>query len=92
MKPNLPLTSMTRQLKEVGDTTTMGGVEIAPPSSPHSPQGSQGGTLTRRHSRRRSDDCSSNGTLKRITRSRGSIGELLIDNLYILLYCNVLSN
>ncbi|XP_026465636.1 amyloid beta A4 precursor protein-binding family B member 1-interacting protein isoform X3 [Ctenocephalides felis] len=73
MKPNLPLTSMTRQLKEVGDTTTMGGVEIAPPSSPHSPQGSQGGTLTRRHSRRRSDDCSSNGTLKRITRSRGSI-------------------
>lgn len=56
MKPNIPLTSMTRQLKERNMDDS---------SNPTSPE--RGGTLTRRHSRRRSEDsCSSNNsTLKR---------------------------
>ncbi|KAL5276114.1 RAPH1 family protein [Megaselia abdita] len=58
MKPNLPLTSMTRQLKEVGETTVS---EVA--SHPTSPD--HNGTLTRRHSRRRSEDSNNSGTLKR---------------------------
>jgi Ras-associated and pleckstrin homology domains-containing protein 1 len=56
MKPNLPLTSMTRQLKEVGETT-------ANAMSPTSPE--KGGTLTRRHSRKRSEESNGSGTLKR---------------------------
>lgn len=69
MKPNLPLTSMTRQLKEVGEIT-LGGSDGG--SSPTSPE--RGGTLTRRHSRRRSEESTgSNGTLKRRQSSRGSI-------------------
>lgn len=80
MKPNLPLTTMTRQLKEVGEITTgsvpaatgggsggnggsgvgAGGAELA--ASPE-----RSGTLTRRHSRRKSQESngSSGGTLKR---------------------------
>lgn len=68
MKPNLPLTSMTRQLKEVGETTYPGDDS----STPTSPE--RGGTLTRRHSRRRSEESSNSGTLKRRpATSRGSI-------------------
>lgn len=57
MKPNLPLTSMTRQLKERNS--------IDESSNPASPE--RGGTLTRRHSRRRSEESggSNNSTLKR---------------------------
>ncbi|KAL7744251.1 hypothetical protein ACLKA6_009212 [Drosophila palustris] len=72
MKPNLPLTTMTRQLKEVGEITT-GPVAVATASSSvagcdssaASPERS--GTLTRRHSRRKSQESngSSGGTLKR---------------------------
>ncbi|XP_037041223.1 ras-associated and pleckstrin homology domains-containing protein 1 isoform X3 [Bradysia coprophila] len=58
MKPNLPLTSMTRQLKEVGETNFPGDN-----SNPTSPE--RGGTLTRRHSRRRSEESNGSGTLKR---------------------------
>ncbi|XP_058115738.1 ras-associated and pleckstrin homology domains-containing protein 1 [Anopheles ziemanni] len=73
MKPNLPLTSMTRQLKEVGETTSR---------HKESPVGSmsgsigEGGTLTRRHSRRRSEESTGSGTLKRRpvpNANRGSI-------------------
>lgn len=63
MKPNIPLTSMTRQLKERNmDSTTADSV-----SNPTTPV-ERGGTLTRRHSRRRSEDScggSNNSTLKR---------------------------
>ncbi|XP_023169231.2 ras-associated and pleckstrin homology domains-containing protein 1 isoform X2 [Drosophila hydei] len=75
MKPNLPLTTMTRQLKEVGEITTgpvavataaavAGGGGVAGDSAA-SPERS--GTLTRRHSRRKSQESngSSGGTLKR---------------------------
>lgn len=57
MKPNLPLTSMTRQLKERNSMDDS--------SNPTSPE--RGGTLTRRHSRRRSEEScgSNNSTLKR---------------------------
>lgn len=66
MKPNLPLTSMTRQLKEVGETTRLND------SSPTSPE--RGGTLTRRHSRRRSEESNNSGTLKRRpVNNRGSV-------------------
>ncbi|XP_055602945.1 abnormal cell migration protein 10 isoform X2 [Uranotaenia lowii] len=67
MKPNLPLTSMTRQLKEVGETTRLND------SSPTSPE--RGGTLTRRHSRRRSEESNNSGTLKRRApiNNRGSV-------------------
>lgn len=67
MKPNLPLTSKTRQLKEVGETT-----HPLSESNPTSPE--RGGTLTRRHSRRRSEESNSSGTLKRRQApNRGSI-------------------
>lgn len=66
MKPNLPLTSMTRQLKEVGETNFAGDS-----SNPTSPE--RGGTLTRRHSRRRSEESNGSGTLKRRPTNRGSI-------------------
>lgn len=88
MKPNLPLTTMTRQLKEVGEITT-GSVPAATGGNGSSSinsninAGSAGGgaggsielaaspersgTLTRRHSRRKSQESngSSGGTLKR---------------------------
>lgn len=77
MKPNLPLTSMTRQLKEVGETTTFNGE-----SNPTSPE--RGGTLTRRHSRRRSEESggSNNSTLKRRpnNNTRGSIESMNSSN------------
>lgn len=64
MNPKLPLTSITRQLKEVGET-----VRDEPDSCP-SPTSSGSSTLTRRHSRRRSGtDSDSSGTLKRHHRS-----------------------
>lgn len=66
MKPNLPLTSMTRQLKEVGETNY-----VENGSNPTSPE--RGGTLTRRHSRRRSEESNSSGTLKRRPTNRGSV-------------------
>lgn len=75
MKPNLPLTSMTRQLKEVGETT------FGSESNPTSPE--RGGTLTRRHSRRRSEESSgsNNGTLKRRPANpRGSIESMNSSN------------
>ncbi|XP_058801146.1 amyloid beta A4 precursor protein-binding family B member 1-interacting protein [Phymastichus coffea] len=63
MNPKLPLTSITRQLKEVGETVR----DV--PDCP-SPTGSGSGTLTRRHSRRRSGtDSDGSGTLKRHHRS-----------------------
>lgn len=76
MKPSLPLTNITRQLKEVGETRDDS--EDTPlASSPVSYTNS--GTLTRRHSRRKTsnstDDSSSTGTLKRqhSYKSRGSL-------------------
>ncbi|KZC12194.1 Ras-associated and pleckstrin homology domains-containing protein 1 [Dufourea novaeangliae] len=61
MNPKLPLTSITRQLKEVGET-----VRDESDSCP-SPTSSGSGTLTRRHSRRRSGtDSDGSGTLKRM--------------------------
>ncbi|KAK0176053.1 hypothetical protein PV328_000229 [Microctonus aethiopoides] len=64
MNPKLPLTSITRQLKEVGETVR------DEPDSCSSPTSSGSGTLTRRHSRRRSGtDSESSGTLKRHHRS-----------------------
>ncbi|KAF7987666.1 hypothetical protein HCN44_003529 [Aphidius gifuensis] len=65
MNPKLPLTSITRQLKEVGET-----VRDEPDSCP-SPTNSSTSTLTRRHSRRRSgtSDSDGSGTLKRHHRS-----------------------
>lgn len=70
MKPNLPLTSVTRQLKEVVENTLS--IELNPISL------ERGGTLTRRHSRRRSEESvgsnSNNSTLKRrSTTTRGSV-------------------
>ncbi|XP_055382258.1 abnormal cell migration protein 10 [Condylostylus longicornis] len=78
MKPNLPLTSMTRQLKEVGETTVVGNAngDISNPTSPE-----RGGTLTRRHSRRRSEESNSSGTLKRRQPpTRGSIESMNSSN------------
>lgn len=80
MKPSLPLTSITRQLKEVGEGRDGligggGGVGIANVEGGYT----SNGTLTRRHSRRKSngtDDGSNSGTLKRqhsYKTSRGSI-------------------
>ncbi|XP_001963566.3 ras-associated and pleckstrin homology domains-containing protein 1 isoform X1 [Drosophila ananassae] len=60
MKPNLPLTTMTRQLKEVGEITIC---ESAGGDAASSPERS--GTLTRRHSRRKSQESNGSGTLKR---------------------------
>lgn len=75
MKPSLPLTNITRQLKEVGETRDE--IDGALPPSPINCANS--GTLTRRHSRRKSgnstDDSSNSGTLKRqhSYKTRGSI-------------------
>ncbi|XP_072375778.1 uncharacterized protein pico isoform X2 [Diabrotica undecimpunctata] len=75
MKPSLPLTNITRQLKEVGETRDeTDGTPL--PSSPITYTNS--GTLTRTHSRRKSnqsDDSSNTGTLKRqhSYKQRGSI-------------------
>lgn len=97
MKPSLPLTSITRQLKEVGETRD----EVDATHLPSSPISYTNtgrkriflsrfcfillvrlflGTLTRRHSRRKSsnstDDSSNSGTLKRqhsYKTSRGSL-------------------
>uniref|UniRef100_A0A182PKT4 Uncharacterized protein n=1 Tax=Anopheles epiroticus TaxID=199890 RepID=A0A182PKT4_9DIPT len=75
MKPNLPLTSMTRQLKEVGETTRLKDSPGA--GSVGSGSIGDGGTLTRRHSRRRSEESTGSGTLKRrplpTQQNRGSI-------------------
>ncbi|XP_058058203.1 ras-associated and pleckstrin homology domains-containing protein 1 [Anopheles bellator] len=82
MKPNLPLTSMTRQLKEVGETTRLkdGSGGAGPNATIGSPasEARDGGTLTRRHSRRRSEESTGSGTLKRrppmpSQQNRGSI-------------------
>ncbi|CAH1963829.1 unnamed protein product [Acanthoscelides obtectus] len=79
MKPSLPLTNITRQLKEVGETRDETD-DVAIPSSPALYTNT--GTLTRCHSRRKSnhsshssDDSSSTGTLKRHNsyKSRGSV-------------------
>ncbi|XP_061397923.1 uncharacterized protein LOC133333647, partial [Musca vetustissima] len=59
MKPNLPLTTMTRQLKEVGENTQADNEDMNNTSPEHS------GTLTRRHSRRKSQESNGSGTLKR---------------------------
>lgn len=77
MKPNIPLTSMTRQLKERNMDSTA--ESLSNPTTPVE----RGGTLTRRHSRRRSEDSNScggssnNSTLKRRpnnnNNSRGSV-------------------
>lgn len=66
MKPSLPLTSITRQLKEVGETRD----ENDSPTLPSSPVlYTNTGTLTRSHTRRKStnliDESPSTGTLKR---------------------------
>lgn len=66
MKPSLPLTSITRQLKEVGETRD----ETDSPALPSSPVlYTNTGTLTRSHTRRKStnliDESPSAGTLKR---------------------------
>ncbi|XP_030381947.1 abnormal cell migration protein 10 [Scaptodrosophila lebanonensis] len=66
MKPNLPLTTMTRQLKEVGEITiceSSGGSSGGATADATSPE--RGGTLTRRHSRRKSQESNGSGTLKR---------------------------
>ncbi|XP_034670873.1 ras-associated and pleckstrin homology domains-containing protein 1 isoform X2 [Drosophila subobscura] len=65
MKPNLPLTTMTRQLKEVGEITICesGGGSGGGAGDASSPERS--GTLTRRHSRRKSQESNGSGTLKR---------------------------
>ncbi|XP_067636493.1 ras-associated and pleckstrin homology domains-containing protein 1 isoform X2 [Eurosta solidaginis] len=62
MKPNLPLTTMTRQLKEVGEITICegGDTDVQDAASPE-----RSGTLTRRHSRRKSQESNGSGTLKR---------------------------
>ncbi|CAO1438268.1 unnamed protein product [Diamesa serratosioi] len=71
MKPNLPLTSKTRQLKEVGETSR--------PDSNITASPERGGTLTRRHSRRRSEESNGSGTLKRRqqTANRGSMESMI---------------
>lgn len=76
MKPSLPLTSITRQLKEVGETRDENDEVPITCSSPGNYTNS--GTLTRRHSRRKSngtDDGSNSGTLKRqhSYKTRGSV-------------------
>lgn len=66
MNPKLPLTSITRQLKEVGETVRDEPDCVSPTSSGSS-------TLTRRHSRRRSGtDSEGSGTLKRTHHRSGN--------------------
>ncbi|XP_077302416.1 ras-associated and pleckstrin homology domains-containing protein pico [Arctopsyche grandis] len=88
MKPNIPLTSMTRQLKEMVDSASCSSYSSINTCSDHSMNGSANtssgytntGTLTRRSSRRKSiqsnntDESSGSGTLKRhkIKNNRGS--------------------
>lgn len=67
MKPNLPLTTMTRQLKEVGEITQADNDDLN-----NSPEHSSG-TLTRRHSRRKSQESNGSGTLKRRPPTAGSM-------------------
>lgn len=66
LKPNLPLTTMTHQLKEVGEITQAdnNGLNNSPEHS---------GTLTRRHSRRKSQESNGSGTLKRRPPNAGSM-------------------
>lgn len=66
MKPNLPLTTMTRQLKEVGEITQADNDDLN-----NSPEHS--GTLTRRHSRRKSQESNGSGTLKRRPPNAGAM-------------------
>ncbi|XP_037814801.1 ras-associated and pleckstrin homology domains-containing protein 1 isoform X2 [Lucilia sericata] len=66
MKPNLPLTTMTRQLKEVGEITQADQEDLN-----NSPEHS--GTLTRRHSRRKSQESNGSGTLKRRPPTAGAM-------------------
>ncbi|XP_065363406.1 amyloid beta A4 precursor protein-binding family B member 1-interacting protein isoform X2 [Calliphora vicina] len=66
MKPNLPLTTMTRQLKEVGEITQNDNDDLN-----NSPEHS--GTLTRRHSRRKSQESNGSGTLKRRPTTAGAM-------------------
>lgn len=66
MKPNLPLTTMTRQLKEVGEITQADNEDLN-----QSPEHS--GTLTRRHSRRKSQESNGSGTLKRRPGTAGTM-------------------
>lgn len=82
MKPSLPLTNITRQLKEVGETRDeCDGIDIVlQQQQQQSPVTyTNTGTLTRRHSRRKCSNGSitdDNGTLKRqhsYNKSRGSI-------------------
>lgn len=87
MKPSLPLTSITRQLKEVADADS----DLHLPQNNNTVTGSytNTGTLTRRHSRRKSSNTdnsdnlsNSSGTLKRSTilRSRGSVESIKSGN------------
>lgn len=80
MKPNLPLTNMTRQLKEVGEITQAADSHLQTDLAT-SPERS--GTLTRRHSRRKSQESNGSssttnsgggGTLKRRTSNGVSSG------------------
>lgn len=73
MKPNLPLTSMTRQLKEVGENRDSDPDSTSPVNCSSPATYTNTGTLTRRHSRRKSnstDDGSNSGTLKRNYKTR----------------------
>lgn len=58
---------MTGKLKEVGETTRID-------SNPASPE--RGGTLTRRHSRKRSEESGGSGTLKRRQSGRNSVDSM----------------
>lgn len=76
MKPSLPLTSITRQLKEVGETRDSDHDSTSPVTCSSPVAYTNSGTLTRRHSRRKSsgtDDSSNSGTLKRQYKTRGSV-------------------
>lgn len=93
MKPSLPLTSITRQLKEVGENRDEVDMSVSPVSETNTGKNCATilvllsfninslllGTLTRRHSRRKSsnstDDSSNSGTLKRqhSYKTRGSL-------------------
>nr|XP_022919195.1 ras-associated and pleckstrin homology domains-containing protein 1 isoform X2 [Onthophagus taurus] len=75
MKPSLPLTSTTRQLKEVGETRDE---NDSTPTAGSPVSYTNTGTLTRRHTRRKSSnsgDDSNSSTLKRqhSYKNRGSI-------------------
>lgn len=94
MKPSLPLTNITRQLKEVGETRDeCDAAAVLQPNSPTNANNNNNnnspiisytntGTLTRRHSRRKSNtDDANNGTLKRQhSYKRGSIESVGVRN------------